>query len=571
MFLRFFDLKIHKQARLFFMALPIAGSLLFSGCLKKGGPGDVKKKAVKTSGGGPPPALSFKKSETFYNNLRKEPATLHPIKSSDYYASIVHGHIFESLLDRNPETYKWEPQLAEKWEVSPDGQTFTFYLYKGLKWSDGRPLTAEDVKFSLEAYKNPEYGGAHLLPYYEKIKSAEIIDERTIAFKVKEPYFGNFQSAAWMDVIPRHVYQDPKTKLSKTAVGSGPYKIARYIRGKMLVLEQNPLWTGRERPHNQGKWLFQNIAFRFLSAEADILLRMQKNDLDYSKITAESFEGKTNEPPWGVSINKVKVKNKTPKGYHYVGLNLQKPIFQDRKVRQALAHLMNRDFMNKKFLFGYGQPASGPWYSWSDFASPSVKPFAFDPKKAAALLKAAGWEDQNQDGVLERVINGKTASFAFTLVFSRKDSEKYMTLYQEDLKKAGIKMSLKNIDFASLLRLLDNKDFDAAMLGWGGGAVDLDPRQIWHSESARKGGSNYISYSNPEADRLMEKGSRQMDRKARIKTFRKLYRLIAEDAPYIFMFNSPYEFYGANQRIKTPKPSCNYSLCEHYWSFQSGG
>ena len=372
-----------------------------------------------------------------------------------------------------------------------------------------------------------------------------------------------------MDIIPKHIYQDPKTKLSKTVIGSGPYKIASYIRGKMIVLEQNPLWAGRARPRNRGQWNFKNIAFRFLKEEADSLLRIQKGDLDYTKIRPESFEQKTNKPPWGISIDKFKIKNKEPKGYNYIGLNLQNLFFQDRKVRQALAHLMNRKLMNEKFLFNYGHLAAGPWYSWSDFADPSIKPFAFDPKKAGVLLKSAGWKDNDQNGVLEKTINGEKTDFAFTLIFSTKDTEKYLTLYQEDLKQAGIKMSLKNLDWASFLRLLEDKNFEAVTLGWTGGAIDLDPRQIWHSKSARKGGSNYISYSNPQADKLIEKGSRQLNRKERIKTFRELYRLIAKDAPYIFMFNRPYEFYGLNKRIKTPKPSFNYTIGQHYWSFHS--
>ena len=99
--------------------------------------------------------VSLKKEETFYRNIYFEPKTFHPIKNTDYASSLVQKHIFESLLQRNPDTYQWESSLAEKWEQSPDGKTFIFRLYKGLKWSDGKPLTAQDVKFSLEAYKDP--------------------------------------------------------------------------------------------------------------------------------------------------------------------------------------------------------------------------------------------------------------------------------------------------------------------------------------------------------------------------------------------------------------------------------
>ena len=110
----------------------------------------IKKKGSKESSG-----FIAKKEETFYSNLAVEPENLHPIKSSDYYASFVQEHILESLLQRNSDNYQWESSLAERWEQSPDGKTFIFHLHKGLKWSDGRPLTAKDVKFTLEAYKDP--------------------------------------------------------------------------------------------------------------------------------------------------------------------------------------------------------------------------------------------------------------------------------------------------------------------------------------------------------------------------------------------------------------------------------
>ena len=513
--------------------------------------------------------LKIIRSETFFTALGMEPENLHPIRSVDAYSSYIRSFILESLLQRNKDTYEWEPQLAKRWEVSPDGKIFTFELYNHLKWSDGKPLTTKDVKFSFEAYKNPEYGGIKFLTYFENIKSAKILSDTKIQFEAKQLYFGNFNIAAGMHVIPEHIYKDPKAKLSKTLMGSGPYVLHQYIRGKILVLKKNPLWKGKNHPVNKDKYLFKALAFRFIRTAVDTLLRMEKGHIDYTPLTPESFMEKTNNPPWETDIKKVKYSNKEPSGYRYIGLNLKKSLFQDKNVRKALAHLMNRELMNKKFMYNQNELARGPVYFWNDYAHANIQPIKFNPPKAIDLLKAAGWEDRDRNGVIEKSINGGKKEFAFTILFASPEQEKYLTLYQENLKHAGIKVNLKILDWTSLLRLLDDRNFDALLLGWQQGGIDWDPKQIWHTDSSRNKGSNFISYSNPKVDALIDKGRSQMDKKERVKTFQEVYRLIAEDVPYIFMFNSKVKFYAVNRRVKTPTETFNYQIGQAYWNFNS--
>ena len=516
------------------------------------------------------PNIRIKRSETFYTNLNVDPKTLHPIKSTDYYASVVQGYILESLLEKDPDTYELQPNLAEKWTQSQDGKTLTFYLRRNLRWSDGTPLTARDVKFTFSASKNPEYGGIHLLPYLENIKSIEAKDDRTIVFHSKDVYFKTFEIVAGWDILPEHIYKDPKdSKLNRTIVGSGPYVLSQYLRGKTLVLTKNKNWHGKDFPINKGRWNFGNLAFRFIHEEADELLRAQKGDLDYLRLSPEAFEKKTSKPPWGTKVLKFKVKNKGGRGYGFIGFNMKRQLFQDRRVRRALAHLLDRETIRQKLRFGQGEPARGPWYFWSDYADPKVKPVEYDLQKANALLKTAGWEDRNRDGVLEKTFNGKARNLSFTVLLSNPDGEKYLTLYKEDLKKAGVEMIIKLLDWTAFLKVMDDKKFDAVMLGWSAPSQDIDPKGIWHSQSARKGGNNFIGYSNPKVDALIDKGRKQLNRKERIKTFREVYRLIAEDSPYVFLFNDPYVRYGVSQRIHLPKPTFNYQIGTSYWSFKS--
>jgi peptide/nickel transport system substrate-binding protein/microcin C transport system substrate-binding protein len=304
---------------------------------------------------------------------------------------------------------------------------------------------------------------------------------------------------------------------------------------------------------------------RFAKEENVALEMLKKGELDFDPFNAESYVKKAVGPEWGKTLKKEKVQNKAPKGYAFVAWNERKDIFKDAKVRRALAMLMNRKEMNEKFRYGMSLPATGPWYQQSEYADPSVKAIPFDPKGAAALLKQEGWTDSDGDGVLDKEMGGKRVPFSFTLMYPGKDTEKYWTLYQQDLRKAGVQMDIKLLEWNAFVKFLDEGNFDAVALGWGAGSVDLDPKQIWHSESAVKGGSNFIDYKNPAVDKLIDAARGELNKKKRIQILRKVYRQIAEDAPYAFLFNERYALYGHTSRIKMEKPTRTYAIGLSRW------
>lgn len=503
---------------------------------------------------------------TFYINFNAEPESLNPISSSDLYATMAEGYALEGLLTVNMETYAFEPRLAERWEVSKDGLTYTFYLRKGVKWQDGKPFTAEDVKFSFDAPKDPAFKAAHRIPYFENFESVEVIDPHTIRIKTKTKYFNNLMVMGSSYIAPKHVYGDPKKKNNKILVGTGPYKLETYNKGKNLIFVKNPNWWGAQDPRFAGYAKFERVNIRFVREENLQLEMAKKGQLDFVRLTPEAFVKKTEGAPWGKEVLKVKVENSDPTdGYGFVAWNLKNPLFKDKKVRQALQHLMNRQEMIEKFRFGMSEPATGPIQSIIPFYPKDVKPRLFDLTKAKQLLREAGWVDSDKNGVLDRVIDGKKMEFKFTLLFSNRDTEKYHTLYKEDLKKAGITMDLKLVEWNSFVKSLDEQNFEAITLGWGGGSIESDLKQIWHSESARPGGSNFISYSNKEVDKLIDEARQELDQPKRWALWQKIHRLIAEDAPYVFMFNSKYKMYGVNQRIGRAKDTLKFDLGDGYW------
>lgn len=503
---------------------------------------------------------------TFTRNIEGEPPTLHPISSSDLYASFVHDYTTDTLAHRNPETNEFDPRLAERWEASKDQKVYTFFLRKDAKFSDGKPVTAADVEFSHKAIFEPAYKAAHLQPYFEGIEKVEVVDDHTVRFTLKDTYFQNFIAMAEMYIIPKHVYGDVEKskKMTKTVVGAGPYILEKFEKGQRMVLKRNPEWYGFKTDQWKGSYNFNQIILRFVKEEAVSFEMVKKGELDLETLTPEYFIKKAEGAPWGQTVFKNKVENRAPKSYGFVGWNFRREIFQDKNVRTALAHLMNRQEMNQKFRYGMSLLATGPTYQQSEYASPKVKPLQFDPKKAGELLSKAGWKDSNKDGVLDKTIGGKRTDFRFALMYANKDTEKYWTLYKEDLKKAGIEMDLKYLEWNSFLKLLDEGNFDAIAMGWSG-TFEWDPKQVWHSTNAIPGGSNFIAYKNTEVDKLIDKARMESNKDKRKEMMHKVYELIAADAPYAFLFNDQYVLYANSNKVQKPADTFKYEVGRDYW------
>lgn len=503
---------------------------------------------------------------TLTQSLPADPTTLHPINSSDTYSRAIHDYTFDSLLTNDLTTYEFKPALAEKYEGSKDGTEWVFTLREGAKFHDGTPVTAEDVKFSFDVIWNDKFQTAQKRPYYENIGSPEIVDARHIKFKFKKKYVLNLQYVATTLIVPKHVYQDADNKkLNKTIVGSGPYKLETYDRGTRIVLKRNSDWYGFKTPQYKDMWNFENLVFKIVKEENVELEMFKKGDLDFIGLTPEQYMLKTTGPEWGTKLLKIKTENKAPKGYGFVAWNLKNDLFKDRDVRIALAHLLNRKLMNEKFLFNMSLLMPGPVYPLSDYHSTNVKPIEFDPKKAAMLLKKAGWSDSDKNGILDKQINGQKKEFSFTLLNPNEDFNKYLTIYKEDAKKAGIEIQLKNIEWNSFMKLVDERNFDSVTLGWGNGDVEWEEKQLWHTDSIANAGSNFVSYSNPEVDKLIDQARELLDRKKRLPLVRKIDELIAADQPYAFLFTAKFVRYGVSAKIKRPKDTYNYAIGARYW------
>ena len=511
-----------------------------------------------------------KSGNTIYLNIGGEPTTLSPLSSVDGYTPAVHGYIFEGLLDRDMDTFEWKPGLATEWKISNDKRSFDFKLREGVKFHDGTEFTADDVKFSFDVIFTDDYKAVQARSYYEAIKEVQVLDRYNVRFILKDDYFQNFEYCAGLTILPKHFYSNPanKKEFGKKLSGTGPYMFTKYDKGQKIILVKNPNWWGNTAPTEKGAHTIPKVVLRFSGEENVSLELLKKGDIDFLGLRPDGFMKKTVGKIWEDKIIKVKAENKTPKGYSFIGFNFKHPVLKDVQVRKALSMLFNRPLMQDKFEYNLSEPATGPIYVQSDYANHEVKSVSYDPQAALKVLAAAGWKDSDKNGILDKTINGKKTDLSFTILEPTQEMMKYLTIFKEDASKAGVEVNIKNVEWNSFIKLLDEKNFDAVRLAWGGGGVDIDLKQVWHSSSISGAGSNFISYSNKEVDRIIDQYRKIYAKEERIPLLRKAHEIIASEYPYIFFFNNRYSLYAHSKRIQKPKDTFQYGIGQQFWTIK---
>ena len=511
-----------------------------------------------------------KKNTAFYINVLGEPSRLNPIGSTDGKTSEVVKYIYETLLNTTSDSVDWIPSLATEWEISEDKMTFKFKLREGVTWSDGVPLTAEDVKFSFDILFQDKFNTVVTRAFFEGIKEIRVIDKYNIEVLAKDKNYKNFDVIAGMlKIYPKHFYSQDKKKsfFNKNLLGSGPYMLDLYARGSRVVLKKNPNWWGDKLP-NQDEYKFEKIVLRFIDDRNVTLESFKKGSLDFTTLRTEEYVKKTSGDMWGKTVHKVQTNNSSPKGYNFIGWNMDHPILKSRKVRKALYHLVNRELMIEKFEYGDSYPAAGPVYHESPFHNQDLEPIKYNPKEALKLLRSEGWIDTDGDNILDKVIDGKKTKFSITILEPWAGFIKYLTVFKEDAKQAGVEINIKQIEWNSFVKLLEERNFEAIRLAWTA-SLDWDPTQIWHSKSIEGGGSNFVGFRNAEADRLIDAGQFEHDKAKRIEMFKKVEKLIANDYPYVWFFYRKSVYYGYSDRIHRPKETFKYEIGTSKWSFKS--
>lgn len=496
-----------------------------------------------------------------------DPEVLNPLTSSDSASSEVEGYIFESLLTREPRTLALKPYIAlARPEISQDKLTYTFKIRQDVRFQDGRPLTGEDVLFSVKAIKCPFVNAPFLRVYFNSLVDAELVDPYTIRFVTKEPYFLNESVLGGITLLPRHYY-DPQNLLRQVTVrqlsedtaklpaevkqfgeqfnrnynrnplGSGPYRFTTWRTGAEIELRRDrDYWgngkAGIDQPH------VNRLKFRVVNNMDAALIRLKSGSLDYMEALqpVQAVRG-TNSARFRREFKKYEY---FAPAYSYIGWNNDHPIFRDKRVRQAMTYMTNRKQIVKSILFGLGEVVDGPIYLFRPEYDKNLKSYPFDPQKGLALLREAGWQDTDGDGILDKVIDGKKTPLRFEIKVNSGNAvrESVALVLMDELKKHGIAASVRQLDWTIFLNDVKNHQFDAVVLGWAMSTTEPDAYQVWHSSQAANKGSNAISYKNPRVDQILEQYRREFDEKKRIQLYKEFQEILSDEQPYTFLYVS---------------------------------
>lgn len=458
-----------------------------------------------------------------------DPPLLNPILETDVYARAVSSTIFESLLTTDNQTLKPKPWIASRWVVSPDGLTYTFYLRDDVRWSDGVPLTAADVVYSYDRIMDPKVDAASLRNYYNDISKVEALDDHTIRFHFARPYFLALDFCGGMPIIPKHIFDNGHAFNDHPAnhqpVGTGPYMLSRWERGKYIQVVRNPLYWNKEKTP-------RIIGYQFLiiPEQTTAFQMLKKGGLDLmDSMRPVQWVRQTSSAKFEERFKKYKF---FPPGLSYIGWNNARPFFSDKRVRQAMSMLLNRQKIVEKISLGQAQLVSGPNYYYGPAYDRTITPYPFDIDGAKRLLDAAGWTDHNGDGIRDK--DGVPFHFSFLYGSGSPAGERIGSILREELAKVGIQMELRPLEYSALTKLILARDFDALAMAWGGGSVETDNYQLFHS-SQIKDGSNLVAFNNPKADDLMVHIRSELDPEKRQQLQYQLHALLHEEEPYTFM------------------------------------
>ncbi|MDD5198352.1 MAG: extracellular solute-binding protein [Terrimicrobiaceae bacterium] len=520
--------------------------LSLSACGKKSGAPQPQSPAVKdaaiqveTSGEPDPMAVpSALRGGSYATWGGAFPKSLNMWLDYNSFSAQVCGLMFEPLVEMH--STKDEPvgALAKSWEISPDGKTYTFTINPAARWSDGQPVTAEDIQFYYDVMMNPKNLTSLFRVDLSRFARPEVVDAHTVRITASEPHWKNFWTAAGFVALPKHAWKDADFNKQnfEFPVVSGPYELSDVKMNRSITLKRRGNWWGRVKQYNVGKYNFDQLVFKSTEDRNKVLEMLKKGDIDaYPVYTAQIWAEKTDFPQvqknWIVRQN---VFNKEPKAFQGLALNMRRPILQDVRVRQALAHLLNRALMNEKLMFNQYFLLNSYFPDlYPNNQNPAAPITEYDPEKARALLKDSGWQ-VGPDGVLAK--DGQ--AFSLTILHYDNSDLRHLNIYLQDLKAVGIDAKLDIVSRATFTKRVDSHDFDMIWTNWSASRL-RDPETLWSSKTADDIATQNLSgVKDAEIDKLITRQKTEMDLGKRNEILKQIDARLVTIVPYVLMWQS---------------------------------
>jgi peptide/nickel transport system substrate-binding protein len=470
------------------------------------------------------PASTSKHPDLLQAHLDSEPRTLDPILTTD-----TSGHVVESLLftplvafDRNMSPVAG---LARSWSTSPDSTSFSFQLDPRATFDDGTPVTARDVRFTIERIRDPNVPAVARKSDFEDLESVEIVSDRVVRVHFSRPYSERLL-AFDLQILPEHVFRRGETaarEYGRRPVGNGAYRFVRWDPGQTIVVER------RRDPAGAGAGI-PRVVFRILPDPSTWTNAGLHGELDEFRMPHSLAPRVERNPRFSPRFRALQVPRLAQSAIVW---NCRHPFLSEAAVRRALGLAIPSAQIVESLYRGRARLVSGPYPAGVVENAPDVSPLPYDPRQASALLERAGWR-RDSSGVASKGDRG--ASFALLIPAGANVSLQIAEILESEFGKLGVKMAIHALDWPALSARLQAGDFDACLSETVFYPPNLDPYVAFHSSQAPPNGQNTGFYRNPVVDRLIEAARAEGDREKRLKLYREIHRRLAEDQPNAFLF-----------------------------------
>lgn len=518
--------------------------------------------------------------------LPSEPDRLNPLTYSSAYALQVFELTHQPLMNFNPETLQLDPVLIESRPAAADiteglwagGVAYTFKILDEAVWDNGQPVTGHDVAFSLKALFNPHVQAQRLRPYLEMVREVRVDpdDPRRFTVLTDQKYILGEAAVSNVTVLPEYAY-DPDTLMRRYTlaeltdpalasrwendttlirfaeafngaryarepgyvVGSGPYRLVEWVSGERLVLEKKEGWWGDALADRYPMLVAHpsRVLFKVIPDASAAALALRSEGFDVSaQMDVQDFLTLRDDPQVAAKYNFF-----TPPTniYYFIYLNMRNPKLSDRRVRRALAHLVDVDAIIEQAFNGLGIRTNGPVHPDKEYYDASLPLIDYDPEEARRLLAEAGWTDTNGNGIVDKELNGRRVELElqFTINTGSKFAEELALMVQEQARRGGVAIEVTPKEVSALRQALVQRDFELAAGAFAADPVLYDDlKQLYHSTSDRPDGFNRFGIHNPELDQVLDEIQVTLDKDKLFALYRKMQRIIYEEQPQIFLF-----------------------------------
>lgn len=474
---------------------------------------------------------------TLHRRLTGDVATLNFVRHSNLNEKYVLSYLHDPLLSWN-DSLELIPALASEWSVEDAGRRFIFKLDQRATFSDGRPVLASDVVFTLGKIVDPASQSAQYAGLFSglDLNRTRAIDDRTVEVVFRQARASQLQ-AFNIPVLPEHVYGvGDFSEHDFDVVGTGPYVLDRRVEGREIrLVRREDYW--RSRP------FLEEVVFHVIGDDTTAWNVMRRGDLDEMAISTDRWI-EARQSPAAKALMDFYVFYELE--YSFIAWNNRHPALGDPRVRRAMSMALDRRSIIDSIYKGTARIVTGPFTPDQPFYNARVQPIEYDLEGAAELLKQAGWIDRDADGILDK--NDQPLSIELNVSAGSTFSQQAAQILQEALRQIGVDLKVVPLERAAFFSRIIQGDFEAALLSWG---IDPDPDQfsVFHSVQFPPAGQNFVHYSNPVVDELISRGRRELDEKKRIQIYQELHEVLARDQPYTWIVQESKKW-AVNKRIR---------------------